>query len=1087
MVELFGKWTKRRIELEHQEYRRLFVCICIGENKNEYKYMTCIKEYVPARTPTDPYGMAEPEPAMGYIYTYTYPFPVDLCDTPGNESAKLPPLLQISPICSRPFPDISWERASPAPPEQQSLRRPRQHNYTSTSPPVPGLKRARTATIPSPPRSHSLAAILSPSAPPEDSAVASSRSSTPKRTYTEAFAPDPPYLHPASPTHNRASIATAGEPSPSTRGADDGSVGGMREGQEEKKPPKMVRSSIACSKCRRSKVKCINTGVGSTCKACATSNRDCEYPVAGATLAATPKRSDAHGGFKQEEGESKKRIRKVEDTGRRYSAKSGEDVLEDRVLTKKVWDDVYEIFKLHFSTEMPFLHPTTFRNRMRLAWQPKDPSVATTDNSDSNVLLLGVLTLTARFQPDLVERHSSSGDPTAASEYYATALASAFGPTIRGLTHPTLERIQALLMLGLYEWGQTRGLSAWVYVGIATRLAQSMGLPHVDDPSIRVLKGPLSNDSLRGSIVKKLPEPRELLTEKEVQRRTWWSCFIMDRMLSAGKCRPTMTEVEKLRVQLPCSDGQFLFQNTVHTGFLDTKWLEEAEQAERKAERDEIASDDNVLKWYIRLVEIFGRFSEWSYAGGRRTEKTPPWDEGTEFFQLRHELEHFKQALPSNLTFTDSNLSAHIEGRNATAYASMHTLYMLCLIMLHREYIPFIPLRTKTPAGPLDEPSFPPDKFDIPDKFWEESAETMFRAARDIIHIVKTCQENNALPESPQVGFAVWQAAFVCIYGNFFPDMDTGRHVQGPSYGADCTKLLSDLVPRLKMVKAYQTTARAMQTYFSRVLYEWKEHVLRKKPLRWRGGGLDKYLDHEKALKEFGTLSDTDRNNHSNHSEGSETTELPRSRASTNEIGSNGETMQGVEASRSTGQSWQPINGAGAHGASTATNAGSPSRDSDERSRYNYPYGAPHAGPTQPMAPYQHSPNQSTVPSLASPSNGDSSGLNSPYAIAQSHPHPTQMYNVAGHSPLAATYSAAQQQGMGPPSVQPEIPPEADPIVFLNYHNGIGGQPTGMDNFAQDSGFLVDKFGPENYYDDQSMDYMQVVHDYSSYPPPYSR
>jgi len=30
----------------------------------------------------------------------------------------------------------------------------------------------------------------------------------------------------------------------------------MRGGQEEKKPQKMVRSSIACARCRRSKVKC---------------------------------------------------------------------------------------------------------------------------------------------------------------------------------------------------------------------------------------------------------------------------------------------------------------------------------------------------------------------------------------------------------------------------------------------------------------------------------------------------------------------------------------------------------------------------------------------------------------------------------------------------------------------------------------------------------------------------------------------------------------------------------------------------------------------------------------------------------------
>ncbi len=127
---------------------------------------------------------------------------------------------------------------------------------TPLQPQSPGLKRPQTATIPSP---HSLAAILSPSAPPEDPIPGGSRSSTPKRTHAEAFSnnSDQSYLHLASPTQHRASIASTEEPSPGTRGADDGSGGAMIGGQEEKKPPqKMVRSSIACARCRRSKVKC---------------------------------------------------------------------------------------------------------------------------------------------------------------------------------------------------------------------------------------------------------------------------------------------------------------------------------------------------------------------------------------------------------------------------------------------------------------------------------------------------------------------------------------------------------------------------------------------------------------------------------------------------------------------------------------------------------------------------------------------------------------------------------------------------------------------------------------------------------------
>jgi hypothetical protein len=526
-------------------------------------------------------------------------------------------------------------------------------------------------------------------------------------------------------------------------------------------------------------------------------------------------RSEAAVGMKQDRGKSKKRM---------ISQRVREDALESPILTKKVWDELYEIFKLHFSTEMPFLHPPSFRNRVRQASFPRDPSITTSDLENGRVLLLGILTLTARFHPDLVAHHSpNQDDPLAASEYYATALEAEFGPAIRNLTNPSLESIQALLILGLYEWGQTRGPSAWLYVGLAVRLAQSMGLAYEDDPDNRSPNASLQDPS-KDSTVNPSTSPREDVIEKEVRRRTLWSCFIMDRMLAAGKYRPTMMSVNELRVQLPCSDDQFLFVHNVQTGFLNSDWL-------KPTSAQQCASvNDDVLSRYIRLVEIFGRFSEWNHAGGRRTERLPPWHESTEFFKLRRELHAFHDSLPGYLTWTEANLSAYIEKGNATTYASLHTLYSICLIMLHKEYIPFIPLRCKKPSGPLDEPTFSEDKFDIPPGFWEASAEEIMKASRDIIDIVSICRDNNALPESSQICFAVWQAAFFCVYTTYFPQMDMAQQLVNQEVGGrrkdegfpdQTKKILSDMVPRLSMAKGYLKSVESMHGYFNSVIRDY--------------------------------------------------------------------------------------------------------------------------------------------------------------------------------------------------------------------------------------------------------------------------
>lgn len=751
-------------------------------------------------------------------------------------------------------------------------------------------------------------------------------------------------------------------------------------------------------------------------------------------------------GIKQENdtGENKKRVRKVEDTGRRNSQRTGEDVLDSPILTRKVWDELYEIFKLHFSTEMPFLHPPTFRNRMRQAAFPRDPAAPATDLEEGRVLLLGVLTLTARFHPGLVAHHSPNlDDPLAASEYYAEPLAAAFGPTIRNLTNPSLENIQALLMLGLYEWGQTRGLSAWLYVGLAIRLAFPMGLAYEDDPDEQS-SSLLTPD--RKSAGRQIPSPREHAIEKEVRRRTVWSCFIMDRMLAAGKYRPTMMSVDKLRVQLPCSDDQFLFVRHVQTGYLCSDWLEDRSQLESAS-----INDDGVLSRYIRLVDIFGRLSEWSYAGGRRNEKLPPWDKATKFYRLRQQLEEFYDALPSNLTFTEANLSAHIEKRNATTYASLHTLYSLCQIMLHREYIPFIPIRLERPTGPLDEPTFPENKFKAPHGFWEQSAEGIMKATRHIIDIVSTCQEDNALPESPLIGFAVYQAAFVCLYAANFPQMDLCGYLANSEGGqiavdndtgfpGQTKRMLREMVPRLKMAKSYLKTIVRMRKYFRVVYTQYSQHSKRK-PI-FEGGGLEQYKKYEKELKEFGELKDPDQLG----SDNSDTVEQHDSRASTNDIpGSsiNGEPMQGVEAAhpRPNG-AWAPINAANAL------------PEVDDRPKYThgpYPYGPP---------PYQqHSPNQSTrTPSLISPSNGDTtSSLHSPYTNNQAQSQ-AQAYQHAQHAPHPirepqqhlANYPSVTQHSMPPPGGQPIFASDE------HYEKWIGDQEairmnTGFDNFAQEN------------------------------------
>ena len=84
-------------------------------------------------------------------------------------------------------------------------------------------------------------------------------------------------------------------------------------------------------------MKCANEGVNSTCKACATTNRHCQYPPSGET--STPQRYKSTANIKQGDSESNKRDRKVKDSRWRNTA-CVEDPLESPVLTRKVSDEL---------------------------------------------------------------------------------------------------------------------------------------------------------------------------------------------------------------------------------------------------------------------------------------------------------------------------------------------------------------------------------------------------------------------------------------------------------------------------------------------------------------------------------------------------------------------------------------------------------------------------------------------------------------------------------------------------------------------------------------------------------------------------
>lgn len=436
-----------------------------------------------------------------------------------------------------------------------------------------------------------------------------------------------------------------------------------------------MRSSIACIRCRRSKVKCVNAGVGTPCRSCENSGRECTYP---SPIATGTRRRDSLSGKPEGYGDGERRQRPRKSTHTfvanpmsGMSARASLDALDSSLLTPAVWQELFDIFQVHYSADLPFLHPPTFLKPLHQANLQQNMRPPAPNDSSSSPrppaspeFLLSFLALTARFHPKLVAHHSPPtsarpSNPLIASEYYAAAAGEKLVGSWSESSFHDINRIQASLMLGLHEWGMCRGARAWLTIGAAIRQAQAMGLQYEldldDEPLSRSLA--LDCEAERLGIGRKSSwsdgrDDGNLFIQQEIRRRTFWSCYIMDRYLSSGKYRPQMLQAKELRIQLPASERSFLFAEKVRTLMLGEDENDEIGRVEMQnlrhksvalggspepdskngvvdddSARLETGADEGLVSRYIKILEIYGKVVKWSCAGGRRYKNSQSLDE----------------------------------------------------------------------------------------------------------------------------------------------------------------------------------------------------------------------------------------------------------------------------------------------------------------------------------------------------------------------------------------------------------------------------------------------------------------------------
>lgn len=389
----------------------------------------------------------------------------------------------------------------------------------------------------------------------------------------------------------------------------------------------------------------------------------------------------------------------------------------DKLPAKEIQEHLAEVFFDYvYGQSYHLLHKPSFMRKLAQGAVPP-------------VLTLAVCAISARFS----NHPSVRTDPAfLRGENWASAAREI---ALRRYDTPNITILIVYLILGLHEFGTCQGGRSWMFGGMAQRMAYALQL-HKDldhDPKDRAQTG-----------------KSELTpTDREIRRRTMWSCFLMDRFNSSGTDRPIFVGEQYIRAQLPVKENLYQMEISGPTEDLEGN-VNPVEPG--TGQMADTKQNMGVAAHLIRLVSIWGRLINYLNLGGKERDQHPMWSEESNFRSIGRATEEWKQSLPPSLQHTPENLQNYASERIANQFLFLHIVYNQILLFMNRFALP-------TPGS---RQMFPKE---MPEQFIAEAARTAVDAANQISLLVHDAMDH--LVVAPFAGYCAFFSSTVHIHGAF--------------------------------------------------------------------------------------------------------------------------------------------------------------------------------------------------------------------------------------------------------------------------------------------------------------------------------
>ncbi|OBZ86157.1 Cutinase transcription factor 1 alpha [Choanephora cucurbitarum] len=288
------------------------------------------------------------------------------------------------------------------------------------------------------------------------------------------------------------------------------------------------------------------------------------------------------------------------------------------------------LVQLYFKHFYPFL-PLFYKRQLC----PKD--------AVTPLLMNAIYAVASRISPDARVRSDPEASETAGDIFFERAeklLDESYDT-------PSISTIQALLLLASHQHGAMKSAKAWLYSGMAFRMAQDLGLHRNCDHW-------------------NIP-----LEECERRKRVFWCCYIVDRLASAMYGRASTFEERDCDVPFPSIDDDTAIED-------DSIDLDNPDNSPPSVSLLELFAN------LIKICDILGHILKniyyvrsLQYAGVRQVDAVlTTWNK---------KLHQWYDQLPDSLQIKKNDKQHSVP---STAICQLHMIYHTTVILLHRPFIP---------------------------------------------------------------------------------------------------------------------------------------------------------------------------------------------------------------------------------------------------------------------------------------------------------------------------------------------------------------------------------------------------------------